>query len=457
MLREWGVPTSVARYESPEAKVWRWLTGHLRRRAPAVWASAVFIIAALIYSFWWGLHADWGSPLHLNWNTPSDLWLTPQTARQVAHGQMSSLYAQYHFQTFPGVAFLLAPAGALISAANLTADLPPAQQWVHPQAWFVLEPCLLLLSAVSLFAFDALAERLGADGPRRYALAFTEAVALWNVSVFWGHPEDVLAVALVAYALCFAFNSRWNGVAWLFGLAVAFQPLVLAGVPVLLAMAGVKRWARFLARAAVPGVVVLLPPLIANFHATATALTQQPNYPTASANHETPWTALAPRLHLVPGVWVVSAGPGRLVSLILACGVGWWSLRWRDRPEMLVWAVALTFSLRCLTESVMDPYYLWPVLAVAMVASVRSQPWRFAGTLVTAIVVTVICQSHFGWGAWWTLNMLGLVVILVCAVPLHLVEVAESTAVRDRARAWKGRPQSSQPAGGTKRRRHATG
>ncbi len=320
------MPSSVPRYQSPETRAWKWSVTHLMDRRPALWAWVSFVVAGLIYSFWWGVHVDWVQPTHANWNTATDLWDTLQVATQVAHGHLS-MYARNDFATFPGIAFLLAPVGALVSAGHLSVDIVPYQEWVHPQAWALLDPVLLLLGAVPLFAFDALAQRLGVSEPKRLVLAFAQGVALWSVVVFWGHPEDAVAIGFMAYAFLFFFDERWNGSAWLFGIAVAFQPLVLAALPIVLSVIGVRRWGGYLQRAAVPGVVVLLGPLIASFHETVSALVQQPNYPLA--DHQTPWTALAPRVHI--GVVAVAAGPGRLVSLALACGIGWWSLRWRGR------------------------------------------------------------------------------------------------------------------------------
>ena len=442
--------TAKGAYKTPEARALAWTSRRWRSRSPAAWTSVAFVITGVIYYFWWGQHVDWGSPVHTNWNTTGDIWSTFYVAGQIAHGHLSQVYYRYHFATFPGIAFVLAPLAALASALNLSVDVLPSQVLPRPEAWELLGPFVLVLSTLPLFAFDALAERLGASSLRRVLLAAAEAIALLNVSVFWGHPEDALAIGLMTYAYLLSFEGKWHNAAWLFGAAVAFQPLVLAAFPVLLASAGVKRWSGLVGRAVVPGLIVLAGPLIANFHLTFTALTQQPNYPTAPANHQTPWTALAPRLHI--GVFAVAAGPGRLVSLALACAVGWWSLRWRDRLEMLVWAAALSLALRCFTESVMDPYYLWPALAVAMLASVRNYSWRFAATVVAAIFVTSTSQWHLGWLLWWSLNTVALVVVLLFAIPLRAAQISSSTVTRTLAKTRSGPQRPSQRSSATKRK-----
>ena len=65
----------------------------------------------------------------------------------------------------------------------------PDHVFAYPQAFLLLGPYEVLLSAFALFACDALAERLGVDWRRRGILALGEGVVLFNISVFWGHPE----------------------------------------------------------------------------------------------------------------------------------------------------------------------------------------------------------------------------------------------------------------------------
>ena len=424
------MPSLPLPHQSLGERAWNWFTSRLRARSCGLVAGAAFVLGGLYYffSFCSAVHH---APL---WTTPGDMWLTFATANAVVHGHLSSIYVHraYHigsfrfvdaFVSFPGIVFLLTPIAALSSALHLSADTVPygiVNPLAHPQTWIVLGPYILILSTIPLLACDALAEWLGAAVPRRLMLAGAEAVALWSVTVWWGHPEDAIAVGLAVYGLLFALKGRWNGASWLFGLALALQPLVVLALPIVLALAGTKRWAGFIARGLVAPVAVLIGPLVTNFKATFTALTQQPNYPTY--NHQTPWTALAPRVHGLDE-FAVQAGPGRVGSIVLACGLGWWVTRWRGRPDLVVWSVALALALRCFTESVMDPYYLWPALAVAMVASVRIPAWRFSSVLGIAIFVTLTSQWHLAWAAWWSLNTGGVIIVLVCAIPLGIIEV----------------------------------
>jgi hypothetical protein len=203
--------------------------------------------------------------------------------------------------------------------------------------------------------------------------------------------------------------------------------------------------------------VLLAAAAAANWPATATAVTQQPNWPTV--DHPTPWTSLAP--HLSGGA--VAGGPGRILAIAVACGCALAAgPRWRtarleawpgterqarpgaegqarpagqrqagrgdDRqnawsPDLLadlLWWVALTLALRSVFESVMVAYYVWPVLAVALIAA--SRDWaRLAATSVAVVTLTFVSQEPWRspW-SWWAPMIAGLALTLFLArLPLR--------------------------------------
>src|SRR5262249_4105409 len=172
---------------------------------------------------------------------------------------------------------------------------------VNPTVWLLAGPYQIAVSCVTLFAADAIAERLGVTLFKRAALAAAGAVTLWNVSVLWGHPEDAVAVGLLLYGVL-ALSER---PAWLTGAAAAGQPLGLLALPVMLMLVEPRRLAGYLARAAAPSAVLLAAAAAANWSATTHAVTSQPNWPTV--DHPTPWNSLAPHLSGGGG----PAGPGR--------------------------------------------------------------------------------------------------------------------------------------------------
>jgi hypothetical protein len=282
-------------------------------------------------------------------------------------------------------------------------------------------PYQVAISAVVLFAADAIAERLGATRPKRFWLAAAGATALWSVTIRWGHPEDAVAVGLLLYAILALAGSRTTRSAWLAGAAVAVQPLVLLAFPFLVAVVEPRRLAGYVARAAAPAALLLAAAAAANWTATVHAVTSQPNFPTI--DHPTPWIYLAPQV----ADGQVAAGPGRILAIVAACGCAlvvarrWRAARasggWSQEEVLweLLWWSAAALAFRSAFEPVMVAYYLWPPLAVALVAACRN--WaRLLATGSVAVLLTFFSQVQWRnpW-AWWTPMVAGLALALVFA------------------------------------------
>lgn len=357
------------------------------------------------------------------WALPDDLWGTLIAAQRIAHLNLTGLYTlPTQLVSLPGTAVILVPAAVVIDLAGLRLSVPSAHG-PYPAVWLFAGPYQVAISAVALFAADAIAEHLGATRPRRFWLAAAGATALWSVTVRWGHPEDAVAVGLLLYAVLDLAGGRTSRSAWLAGAAVAVQPLVLLAFPLLAVVVEPRRLIGYVARAATPAAVLLAAAAAANWPATIHAVTSQPNSP--SVDHPTPWIYLAP--HLPQGQ--VAAGPARIVSIVAACACALVvARRWRaartagpvvpwdhDTLTGLLWWVAVTLALRSAFEPVMVAYYLWPPLAVALAATARD--WR---RLLPAGAVTVVLtffsqvQWHDPW-AWWTPMVAGLALALYLA------------------------------------------
>jgi hypothetical protein len=428
----------------------------ISRRRYGFIVSALFVAAAMGWFFLWDPVVHHESV----WSTPGDIWLTFQVAGRVAHGHLGTIYVRDpdNFLTFPGIVFILTPLAALTSALHLSADTAgPVHIFVRPGAWLLLAPFIVVLSTIPLLASDAVAERIGIDPIRRVLLGIGGVAVLWGPVVVWGHPEDVVALGLTLYAILLGFDGRWNGAAWLLGVAVAVQPLVIVALPLLLVMAGLSRARGLLARAVLPPALVLIGPLVANFHLTVKTLFEQPGYPVA--DQTTPWTSLAPRLFGRGLGLAVAAGPGRALLLVLACVLAWWARRWRDRPEMLVWALALVLALRPLTESVMLSYYLYPALAVGVLCATRSVSWRFALAIAVAVFVTISSQWHsLPWATWWILNEAGMVVVVLCGIQPEPVRIAAPSVKQPRpTNKVESRLQSNRGRGAARRKQTRKG
>jgi hypothetical protein len=359
------------------------------------------------------------------WSLPDDLWATMVAAQRLLHLNLGGLYtAPTNLVSFPGAALILVPLVALMDAAGLT--LRAGAQGPHPGEWLLIGPYAVAISAVALFASDALAERLGLSLPKRFLLAAASATALWNVTLRWGHPEDAVATGLLLYGILALSRSRTGAAGWLIGAAVAVQPLVLLAVPLLAAVLEPRRLVGFLARAAAPSVVLLGAAAAANWSPTITAVTKQPNWP--QVDHPTPWLFLAPHL----GNGTVAAGPSRTLAVVVACLCALLvAIRWRSgrrdravaptaewtREELtgVLWWTAVTLALRCVFEPVMVSYYVWPTLAVALIPGSRNWP-RLLATGAAAVTLTWVAQASWRnpWG-WWGPVTGGLALVLLFA------------------------------------------
>jgi hypothetical protein len=302
------------------------------------------------------------------------------------------------------------------------AGIPLAIQSAHnpqPAVWLLAGPYEVVLSAVTLFAADAIAEHLGTPWFRRAALTLAEVATLWSVSVRWGHPEDAMAVGLFLYATLALARDRPHLSAWLTGAAIVIQPLVLLALPVLAMAMPPRRLPGFLARAATPAAVALGAAAAANWSATYAAVTSQPNFP--AINHPTPWAALSP--HMADGV--IAAGPARIVAILVACGCAvaagrrWHAARgtqW-DAGTLrdVLWWAAFALALRCVFEPVIVAYYLWPAVAVALVPAARTWSRLIPASLAaTALTFASQIAWHGVW-TWWAPMMVLLALTLAFA------------------------------------------
>jgi hypothetical protein len=405
-----AVPSAPAGVGAPAPAPRRW---PVRRLFPVL-ATVCLVAIGMAVTTWWG-PAIVG---RTTWTLPDDLWGTLVAGQRLARLDFAGLYTQpTGLVSLPGAAVILVPVAAIINAAGLSLQVPGPHN-VNPTVWLLAGPYQIALSCVTLFAADAIAERLGVTLLKRAALAAAGAVTLWNVSVLWGHPEDAVAVGLLLYAVLALSERRAGRSAWLTGAAVAVQPLVLLALPVMLMLVEPRRLAGYLARAAAPSAVLLAAAAAANWSATMHAVTSQPNWPTV--DHPTPWNSLAP--HLSGGA--VAAGPARVLAIVAACGCALAAgRRWRgarpgaplspDTLQRVVWWVAVTLALRSVFEPVMVAYYIWPVLAVALIPAARRWPHLLPTAAVTSTLTFVSQATWRGEWAWWTPMVAGLAVTLL--------------------------------------------
>lgn len=405
------------------------------RRFPLVMVLAV-VAATMAYSLLW-------APLvrhHGYWITPGDLWGTLRTAQFVGWGDIGDVYGHgTGLVSFPGISVVLAPVALIVSHLGLSVSFPYGL--AHPSGWLVLGPYEAAVGAVVLIPLDVLAERLGLSRRARLVSTVLEAALVWPVVGIWGHPEDPLALAIALWGLLAALRGKWRAAGWLFGLALVMQPLVILMVLVVAGLAPLRQWPKLALRGVLPSVALLAIPLEQSWNTTITALFKQPNYP--SIDHATPWVSLAPVLsrsdvttvqhffltrlpsglpnftaisaRTVSGP-VVAAGPGRLIAIALCAAIGLYVYRRKPDPMQVVWLCCVALSLRCVFEAVMDPYYLWPPLALAMVLAARS-PVRLALTALFGAGITWWSYRFLGPWLWWTPITVTLAAVIVIVRP----------------------------------------
>jgi hypothetical protein len=405
----------------------------LKRRAVPLTGSTLFVLIGMFTTTW--------GPTHLmhraEWALPYDLWGTLDATVRLSHGNVGGIYAAgTGLISLPGAAVILLPCAALINALGLSLQIPGPHN-LHPAVWLVAGPYQMAISCVTLFAADALAERLGVSWWKRGLLQIASLGILWSPSPRWGHPEDAVALGLLLYAVLAQSNDRIALAGWLTGCAVCVQPLVLLALPVQLALLPWRRMVPFLVRGALPSAALLAAAAIANWHDTYLSVTSQPNSPVI--NHPTAWTSLAPQM----ANQNVAAGPFRLATIVLACLCAFAvRRRWQAQAQAtadpghppggntawpaalladVLWWIAFTLALRSFFEPVMVSYYPWPPMAVVLIPA-AALGWRrlwIAGLLAGGLTGAAQGPSHAVW-IWWVPLVAGLVVLLALSYPARV-------------------------------------
>lgn len=373
------------------------------------WTWAVGLAAAsAAFSFAWVPLVDHGS----GWLVPADVWFSVRAALLVVHGEWPALYRPPDaLEALPGFEILLAPFVALLHALGWSLGAHPFRL-ARPAAWLVVGPVSWACCSLPVLGADAVLGRLSVSGWRRWLFVGAVAGASFQTVALWGHPEDALALGFLLFAIGEGAIGRWRASAWLVGFGVLCQPVSLLAVPVLVAVLAYEvDWWRWLARAIGPALVGVLS-LVLGGPGAWRAMFEQGNF--TRIDHPTPWVALSTVIR--PGL--VTDGPGRVAAVLVATGVGFLCSS-RDRRFSLlevVWLIGICLALRCVFESVMDPYYVVPALVFLLLANAWDPEPEIPIVVGGALTVSVFMRegewSYYvplvvllAWLALWPLRM----------------------------------------------------
>ena len=350
------------------------------RSAPIV-ATVLLAIAGLGYALLWAILA------HHGWHSYSDLWNSAGLSLSIGHGHWSAVYAPpSQLDAPPGFEFLLAP--VMVAGHALGLATTSAEGSSYKAFGLILAPVATVMAASALFALDAIARWWGYSEARRLALALAVGLGVVSAAVFWGHPEDCIALALVLWAALAVDRDGAGGLrraGWLLGVAIACQPLALLAVAPVVARFGWRDLRGVAWRLALPTAVVIFPELIASRARTLHAVVDQPYFPPGESS--TPFGHFARAL----GNGMYSGGTLRFVATIAAVVLGYVVCRRHHDLPTVLFVMSLAFALRVVLESELLGFYFFPVVALCLLLALRSRTWSlFAACAVASVLCLVL-------------------------------------------------------------------
>jgi hypothetical protein len=374
--------------------------------------SVPFIVTMVLAAAGSAYSLLWASLAHKGWHAYSDLWNSAGIALSIGHGHFAAAYApSSQLDSPPGFEFLLAPVMVLGHALGLGTTM--AQGSSYNTFGLLIVAVASVMGGTVLFALDAVARFWEFSEGKRLALSAFAGLGVVSAAAVWGHPEDCIALACVLWAALAMERRGTVGAAqagWLLGVAVACQPLALLGVAPVVAHLSWRDLRAVAWRLALPTLVVFVPPLVAAPSRALHAVVDQPFFPPAESS--TPFSHLARAL----GHGMYSGGTLRLGATVAAVLVGWVACRRRhDLPAVLL-VMALAFALRVVFESELLGFYFFPVVALALLLSLRTGWTRFEACAALSVACLVLGdRRQHAIELWWPAMMALTAAMLVLA------------------------------------------
>ncbi len=223
---------------------------------------------------------------------------------------------------------------------------------------------------------------------------------------------------------------------WLFGFAVALQPLALLAVAPVVARFGWRALPGVACRLALPSVIVVLPELLADRARTLHQIVDQPFLPRDESS--TPFSHVARDL----GHGMYSGGTLRLVATIAAVALGWLACRHRHDLQTVLFVMALAFTIRVALESELLGFYFFPVIAICLLLTMRAGWTRFEWCAVLAVACIALGnRREHAIALWWP----AIIATTVAMVALAYAGTSDLTAGRAGVRRLTRSPAEEAP------------
>lgn len=387
------------------------------RRALAASAliGLVGTVAACFYSFvlyGWIHHVN-------NWNYPVDVWMLVDGGRFVSNGALGYVYQGSGSYAFPLAFVVFGPVSGLVDHFQLIEGSPfPV---AHPSAWVLVGPYSALLGIPLLYAVRTLAWDVGVRSRLWLLQLLTFAVAVMPCWL-WGHPEDLLSMTFVVFALRSLRTDRFMRAAFMLSVAVSFKQTAMMLIPLVFFMAPKSQRLRTLAAACVLPAVLAGFSLAVDWADASKALFSPVNllhhYQGHSAFYISWWGAKTSE---------ISRGCGVLLSVAL----GWWLRKVRTTPQILA-AASMILIVRPFSEAINYSYYWSPglllagCLGVAVHGRVRWRDWIWPA-------LAIVWASPHGTGTvqpWWWLGEMVLVAATALQVAKNLAAAEDPSGGR---------------------------
>ena len=387
----------------------RWLDG------PLAWGWCVggWVLATALF---YGLSATLGGPV------VGDSIESTYSTWAIAHGNFSCAFpppSSYHVPGIKGPVDVAAPLYSLVSGA-LAALLRIGHSVTFPSSSALGTQCATAFSAMNDWSLHASAThatlqlgylvwipllagvvtliRASGNGRRRWEpLAVTlMAVSLpvYECLVPIFHPQDLLAMGLIAASAACALQRRWALAGVLLGLALTSQQFsVLVAAP-LLVVAPRDQRVRVAGAGAATVAVVALPLIAASSGRAARAVllgSSRAGFIRSSAGGTVLW-----ELHLRG---VVLFAISRVAPIVAAVALAWWARRRLGNsalePVALVSLLATALCMRLVFEVNLFTYYFMAVSVMLIVLSVAQR--RRLGPVVAWLSLTTFAFYPLPW------------------------------------------------------------